>query len=250
MHDRAGVHVFFAAPEALLHADAGLCLDASDRTHIERFVHARDRELATASRILQRQAVAWTAMLAPGEAGAIRFSDLPGERPVVLAPAAAAAMDFNASNTRGMVACAVARDTLVGLDVEQLQAELAPGLLDYCCTRSELAELSPLPEPERCRAFYRLWTLKEAYLKARGIGLQVSPHLIGFHTDPASASIGLDADPTLENAPQRWQFRELQFGSLHAAALCIAGDRVSAHAIRLWRAVWHDGALQLHSQAL
>lgn len=252
MHDPApGIQVFLATPEALLGPqpahDALRSLDEQDRSHIARFRFPRDRDLAAASRLLQRLAVAHCARIAPEAVGDIRFSSEPGTRPVVLAPALAQAFCFSAANTRGMVACAVSMTNNIGLDVEELKEKLAPELVDHCCTADERTELWSLPEEERRKAFFQLWTLKESYLKARGIGLQISPHLIGFTGSGRSAIPKLHADPAMEPSPGHWHFRTLDAGLGHAAALCIH-DVLEPPTVDVWRAQWVQGELKLVAQ--
>lgn len=253
MHEPApSIQVFLATPEALLGPqpvhDALRSLDEQDRSHIARFRFPHDRDLAAASRLLQRLAVAHCARIAPDAAGDIRFSSEPGNRPVVLAPAPAQAFCFSAANTRGMVACAVSGTNNIGLDVEQIKEKLAPELVDHCCTADERTELWSLPEEERRKAFFQLWTLKESYLKARGIGLQVSPHLIGFVGSGLSAIPTLHADPVTEPHPGHWHFRRLDAGPGHAAALCSHGA-LEPRTIDVWRAHWIQGELRLVAQA-
>jgi 4'-phosphopantetheinyl transferase len=252
MHEPSpGIQVFLATPEALLGPqpvhDAMRHLDEQDRSHIARFRFQRDRDLATASRLLQRLAVAHCARIAPEAIGDIRFSSETSTRPVVLAPALAQAFFFSAANTRGMVACAVSATNNVGLDVEEIKDKLAPELVDHCCTTDERTELWSLPEEERRKAFFQLWTLKESYLKARGIGLQVSPHLIGFTGSGRSATPTLHADPATERHPEHWHFRTLDAGPNHAAALCIH-DVLEPATVEVWRAQWVQGELKLVAQ--
>jgi len=248
MHEPVpSIQVFLATPEALLGPqplhDALPFLDEQDRSHIARFRFPRDQDIATASRLLQRLAVAHCARITPGALGDIRFSNEPSVRPVVLAPVSAQAFCFSAANTRGMVACAVSATNNVGLDVEEIKEKLAPELVEHCCTAAERAELFSLPEQERRKAFFQLWTLKESYLKARGIGLQVSPHLIGFTSSGRSATPTLHADPATEPHPRHWHFRTLDAGPGHAAALCIHGA-LEPPIVEVWQAQWVHGELR------
>jgi 4'-phosphopantetheinyl transferase len=252
MHEPVpSIQVFLATPEALLGPqplhDALRSLDEQDRSHIARFRFPRDRDIATASRLLQRLAVAHCAQIAPNAVSNIRFSSELGARPVVLAPPLAQAFFFSAANTRGMVACAVSATNNLGLDAEEIKEKLAPELVDHCCTADERAELWSLPEEERRKAFFQLWTLKESYLKARGIGLQVSPHLIGFTGSGRSTTPTLHADTAVEPHPEHWHFRTLDAGPGHAAALCIH-EVLEPPTVEMWRAQWVQGELKLIAQ--
>jgi 4'-phosphopantetheinyl transferase len=245
------IQVFLSVPEALLASpqirQALQWLDQNDRSHIARFRFPRDRDIATASRLLQRLAVAHCARMPADAIAGMRFSVEAGRRPVVLAPEHATAWCFSAANTRGMVACAVGGDALVGMDVEEIGRQLAPELVEHCCTSAERDQLWRLPDSERRQAFFQLWTLKESYLKARGIGLELSPHLIGFAGSQGGNSPQLQADPTTEPNPQHWHFRTIDAGPTHAAALCVHSTGEAGN-VRVWRAGWSDGGLQLVAQ--
>jgi 4'-phosphopantetheinyl transferase len=243
--------VFLSAPEALLSSPqawrALQWLDQDDRSHIARFRFPRDREIATASRLLQRLALAHYAGIPADAIAGMRFSSEPGRRPEALAPAQAKALCFSAANTRGMVACAVGGAATVGMDVEEIAERLAPELVAHCCTPEERDALWRLPERERRAAFFQLWTLKESYLKARGIGLQLSPHLIGFTRAGADGTPRLQADAATEPAPEHWHFRSIDAGPAHAAALCVHSHGQTGR-VGVWHAGWEGSELKLIPQ--
>lgn len=99
-----------------------------------------------------------------------RFAPQPQGKPVIVAPASAASLQFNISHTQSMVAVAVSSILPVGIDVEDAHrpidvAILAPRVLtsreQHACMRHAT--------PGTC--FLQYWTLKEAYLKAQGLGI-------------------------------------------------------------------------------
>ena len=67
--------------------------------------------------------------------------------------------------------CAVTYGRRVGIDIEQLRAECDPDLVQYALTDGERAEFRRIPLDQQATAFYRVWTRKEAFLKATGCGL-------------------------------------------------------------------------------
>lgn len=78
-------------------------------------------------------------------------------------------LDFNLTNTAELVACAVTRGRIVGIDAERLSrgADVL-SVARHVFTPLERAALDP-------RRAIELWTLKEAYLKARGTGFAIAP---------------------------------------------------------------------------
>ena len=91
-------------------------------------------------------------------------------------------VQFNLSHSENRAMCVVSRgaDSPVGCDVEKIKGD-----------RGELAERFFMPEEAawikdfqeeslRNDAFYRLWTLKECYMKVTGLGLSLSPSDFSF----------------------------------------------------------------------
>jgi 4'-phosphopantetheinyl transferase len=214
------VDLWIAAPGPLVARFAGAQgldgLGDEDRAHVQRFRQARHRELAQGSRLLQRLAVAAVAGCAPAD---LRFAREPGGRPVVAAPPMARALAFSAANTAGLVACAVSRCGPVGLDVEPREAPLPAELVAGCLTANERTALLALPDAARGARFRQLWTLKEAYLKAIGRGIDAPLDRIGFRLDgERPRGDAAAADP----GPLDWWFHDVDAVPSHRISLCTA----------------------------
>jgi len=74
---------------------------------------------------------------------------------------------FNLSHCRNGVVCAVA-DTAVGIDIQDIRP-FSMEVARRVCSEREISELSISEEP--ARLFCRIWTEKESYAKAEGIGV-------------------------------------------------------------------------------
>ena len=83
-----------------------------------------------------------------------------------------AKLRFNLSHCAGMVVCAFAYGREVGIDSEHVNARRRiTSIAKRFFTPAESAALLSLPEEAHALTFSRLWTLKEAYVKARGLGI-------------------------------------------------------------------------------
>lgn len=152
-------------------------------------------------------------------------------RPAIAGPAGADWLRFNLSNTRGLVACAVARAVDVGVDVEDtLRKGRTVEIADDYFSAPELASLRALPAERQRERFFTYWTLKEAYIKARGLGLAIPLDQFSFDLgdralrEPAD-DIGISFDPRLADDPGAWQFalyrpteRHLMAAAIHKGA--------------------------------
>lgn len=217
--------VYLARPDGLAAAvasrDAPGLLDAADLAHAGRFRQARDRELATASRALQRLALAWAAGDAAVDPAQLQFARVGHRRPEVLDPPAARALRFSVANTPGLVACVVSSEGWPGVDVEPVRAEVAAELVQTCLSPRERAAYLDLPAEHRPYRFARLWTLKEAYLKALGIGLDQAPDRCGFELEGADERPRLVESDEAGGVAGRWRFEWLPVGPGHVGALCL-----------------------------
>jgi 4'-phosphopantetheinyl transferase len=79
---------------------------------------------------------------------------------------------FNLAHAQGAVLVAIGNGIDVGVDVEQVRSfNDAADLVGRYFSGEELQRFLGLEEVARNRAFFELWTRKEAYLKALGVGL-------------------------------------------------------------------------------
>ena len=93
---------------------------------------------------------------------------------------------FSIAHSGELVVFALAPTPFVGVDVEhEDHAAQALDLAARICTPREQAALAACPVSERPRRFCAIWTLKEAYAKATGLGLQIDPARLGFDPDRA-----------------------------------------------------------------
>jgi 4'-phosphopantetheinyl transferase len=179
-------------------------LDPAERAKAARFLREKDRCQYLAAHALLRRMLAAHDGLVPAS---WRFREGPHGRPEPEPGQTGLRLRFSLSHTDGMVACALTRERDIGLDVEMLERGLAD--LDMLAALFAPHEAGLL---QRCAAerkrvtFFELWTLKEAYLKALGLGL--SAPLDGFAFDlrpPRLRSTDVDPGP-----PDGWQFRLLR----------------------------------------
>jgi 4'-phosphopantetheinyl transferase len=83
---------------------------------------------------------------------------------------------FNVAHSADLAVFAFTLRRDVGVDVERVRALPAfERTAALALSPRENAELQELPEPCRLQAFFSCWTRKEAYLKARGVGLSIDP---------------------------------------------------------------------------
>lgn len=100
-------------------------------------------------------------------------------KPTWTAPLGAPGLCFSLSHSGGVALLAVAREGRLGVDVERLRPVLdVDEIARRMFSPAECQALAAEPDAERCPAFLRVWTCKEAVVKALGGGLSIA--LDGF----------------------------------------------------------------------
>jgi len=148
-------------------------------------------------------------------------------RPEIETPATP--LQFNLAHSSRLVACALAMNREVGVDVEDSQrAATDPAIVARFCSPDEAAAIR-VGEPEWRERFLAIWTLKEAYLKARGLGISVHLSDISFSVgaiDGDQSANGPDVQVrflnTLADADPHWTFRLVRAGPRYLLAVAAA----------------------------
>lgn len=126
---------------------------------------------------------------------------------------------FNVSHTDGLALLAFVRTHEIGIDVEKITPEPdVRKLAERFFSIHERRALEPLAGEELRAAFFRCWTRKEAYVKARGEGLSVPLHEfdVSVAAGDNRALLATRPDPT---EAQRWTLQDLRTAPGYAAAL-------------------------------
>jgi 4'-phosphopantetheinyl transferase len=175
-------------------------LSADERERCHGFVLAHDRRDFAAAHALVRRTLSLYGDLLPFE---WRFDTNSHGKPVIVA-GQSTTLAFNVSHTRGLVACAVAHGTQLGVDVESINRPAARrDIAARCFSAAENRRLDAYPPHDYARRFVELWTLKESYIKAIGTGLN---HPLDTCSFALAGDCGIEFDAPGETAPAEWQF--------------------------------------------
>jgi phosphopantetheinyl transferase len=146
-----------------------------------------------------RAAHLWTRSLLRCELGMppgpIEFVRRAGGKPDLAGALAAdttrGALRFNYSHTRGYVACAIARGNDIGVDVEEVVPfDGLQGMLQFVLHPRETNSSDAGAAEAPLDTFFRIWTAKEALLKATGHGLSVNLRQIALrHAKPQTLQL-------------------------------------------------------------
>jgi 4'-phosphopantetheinyl transferase len=206
-------------PEAWAQQEAYRTLmSPEEHERMARLVLERDRRRFLLTRALVRTMLSRYAGVPPAEWAFI--ANVHGRPEILDRPRGVPDLRFNLSHTEGLIACAVTIGREVGVDVEHIQRRLTHDVAGRFFAPSEVSRLKALPDDEQARAFFDYWTLKEAYIKARGFGLALPLADFAFTLSPA-APPQIAFEPALEDDPATWQFAQDWPTPVHRLAVAV-----------------------------
>ena len=195
-------------PDAL--AELADTLSSDEHVRAARFRFARDRARAIAARGQLRAILGRYLRRSPRR---VRFASGPHGKPHLAVPTGRAALRFNLAHAEDLALVAVAWRREVGVDVERERGDRVD--LDVARRMfppEDVRALEALAPALRQRAFFALWTAREAYAKGTGLGL---------------------SDEAAEALPASWTVRQLPIDAGFAAAVAVEGH---AARVRCWNA--------------
>ncbi|MFG3282478.1 4'-phosphopantetheinyl transferase family protein [Streptomyces sp. NPDC048111] len=149
-----------------------------DWTRYFELSHAEVRDLYAASRLLLKYAAGAVLRCDPLQ---LELTYGPTGRPYLRG---FDQIDISLSHTGDLLLVGLTTRGLIGVDAERMDRPLyRDGLDRHVCTPYELITLAALDERERNSSLVRLWTLKEAYSKAIGQGMNFRFTEFGFGPD-------------------------------------------------------------------
>ncbi len=204
---------------------AGHLLSVDERARAGRFHFERHRHRYTAGRSMLRRILGRYVDTSPNT---LRFEYGANGKPGF----GTGPIRFNVSHSGDLALIAIASGREIGVDVERIRRD--DDLLDvaerYFAPQERVA-LRSLPEQERCSGFFRCWTRKEAYLKARGEGLSIDLHgfVVSLRPNEPPALLESVSGPA---EVLRWTLADLHPHPDYAAALAVEGNECN---VRLWQ---------------
>lgn len=150
-------------------------------------------------------------------------------------------LEFNLSHSGDLALVAVTRGRNIGVDVERIRTELERDkIAGRFFSPNEVSELMAFAPVQRDLAFFNCWTRKEAYIKARGLGLSLS--LDSFDVSLGEPAVLRATRPDPDEAA-RWTLLSLEVAPGYTAAVAVEGQGLE---LRLWE--WSRGMPHLNER--
>lgn len=150
-------------------------------------------------------------------------------------------LQINISHSGDLILIGLCRDNAIGVDVEKYKWDIDHlDLANAVFSKLEIHSLRRLTKANRIHGFYRCWTKKESYIKAKGKGLQIplDQFSVPIMDDGRSHLHQVTWDP---DECFRWQTFNFSVKTGYAAACCSSPEV---------KAIAHDDITRLISRAM
>jgi len=218
-------------------------LSADETSKMNRFLFEKDSQQYLVSHCLVRWALSLYSGLLPKD---LHFKNSDHGKPYLISDNT---LSFNLSHSNEWAVVAIAKERDLGVDIERVdQKHLQKNnSLSSIAKRffhaSEYQHLQTLSGQQKINYFSQLWTLKEAYLKAKGIGLYQDPSTFTF---AQRGEVILPAGKDVNDACDNWHcfsFDNIPDYMLSLAISTTAGIDEKKPAINAYRVIPGKGII-------
>ena len=190
-------------------------LSPAEQARAARFMFEKDRRLFVTAHAGMRAILASYAGYDPL---ALNFVEGANGKPKFAPGSNRLEIEFNLSHSHQAALLAVAQRRELGVDIEYVKPGFAfAEVAGHFFTASEVGALRSLPEELQRQAFFKCWTSKEAFLKAKGTGLS-------GQLDEVEISLSSEARVKINANVAGWTLAELNPSGGYEAAIVIKGS--------------------------
>ena len=216
------VHVWRASLEQTPETVEALrqLLSPDERARADRFHFEKDRRHFVVARGVLRRLLGRYLDMAPN---ALRFAYADQGKPHLAAEITqqVTPLKFNLAHSGGLAVYAFTDLGEIGVDLEQINPHFTgDDIARRFFSASEIACLDQLPAEARALAFFNCWTRKEAFIKAKGMGLSLALDQFDVTLAPGQKAELLRTRWDQSEAG-RWSLRPLEIGVGYVGAVAV-----------------------------
>ena len=195
-------------------------LSNDERDRARRFHFNSDRDHFIVARAWLRIIIGYYVRVEPAE---LEFDYSSYGKPSLAKPfAEVTGLNFNLAHSGELAILGITMRRQIGIDLERISDKVAyEEIARRFFSSSEVACLSSLPQAARARAFFNGWTRKEAFIKAKGLGLSLDLDQFDVTLDDQEAALLRTCWD--ETEVEQWSLRALDVGPGYVAAVAAEG---------------------------
>jgi len=140
---------------------------------------------------------------------------------------------FNLSHSGGIALCSVSSTGEIGVDIEKCRAIDHLGMSERFFSTLECKVLANLQAEKAIDGFFSTWARKEAYIKAKGLGLSLPLDAFSVEPNPDLPASLLESEFAPDDV-EKFRFWDLQVPEGYSAALAYSGQKEGPPILRQW----------------
>ncbi len=219
-----GIHIWTAFPDQIqdknLIASYNSMMNQEEQARHKRFHFPKHRHRFLITRALVRTTLSRYWDIEPEN---WRFSENKYGRPEIVLPQGISPVRFNISHTEDIIVLGLALEYDIGVDIENTgRSSATSDIAKRYFSPSEIQDIFSVPEEKQTERFFYYWTLKESYIKAKGMGLSLPLEQFAFNISEKRLNISFD--PRLKDDPAKWQFWLFRLTKAHCMAVSICRE--------------------------
>jgi 4'-phosphopantetheinyl transferase len=219
------VHLWYAslALTPIQEKEYTLFLSADEIARAERFHFPEHKRRYIAARAILRNILSQYISINPKK---IQFSYSPQGKPFI----SDQRLQFNVSHSHDMAIYGFINHSAIGVDIERISDTYHDGVAKRYFSAQEYQGLNQLPPEQRVVAFYRIWSRKEAVIKALGQGLSFPLASFSVPVEETFSMVEIEID---FQGKSYWHLENVQVHPGYQAA-CVTAARVNNWIYREW----------------
>ena len=197
-------------------------LSQDEKKRADRLRSAKDKRRFTVSRAFLRKSLGHYLNTDPSE---IKFTYNKYGKPDIDPEHHPQNIKFNISHSENLALYAITQNREIGIDVEYIRdVDKADKIVKRFFSEEEGEFYYSQPENKKNWAFFTLWTRKEAYSKARGMGIGLPRKEFDLKLAPSAGNNVIDTGAT--NIESKWSLIDIEIDAEYLAALAIEGSNI------------------------
>jgi 4'-phosphopantetheinyl transferase len=189
-----------------------------------RFYFQKDRQRYIQSHAILRMILGKELGVLPG---AVQFTTNPYGKPYIISDGQQPGLFFNISHSQTGLLIALSRGIECGVDIEYQRDDFPSNeIAERFFSKKEFEVFKALPETQKKEAFFNCWTRKEAFIKAKGMGLSIPLDSFDVSLVPGDKA-RLVASSLEEGDISNWSLENVDTWFQYSAALCAKCSNLS-----------------------
>lgn len=184
------------------------------------FRFERDRHRFVAARGFLRAILSLYLNCTPTE---LHFTYNEYGKPSLANPHLNSKLSFNLAHSGKLALYGITLARAIGVDIEQIRPEFASEeIARHFFSKGEAGRLLSIPANDRPKAFFDCWTRKEAFVKAKGLGLSLPLDQFEVSLLPEEPALLLETKWDKKER-SRWSLKAIDVGQNYSAAVAVEG---------------------------